>query len=70
MINFSIKKDRDRAWKFANEIHIAKEEVAAERLVFEKDNKISELIPFIHPSGIFSKIVFGIYNTNRRKGNC
>ena len=56
-VNFSLKKARDGAWKFANELHAVNKE-DKEQMIWVRDKKIAKIASYISPSGIIPNIVF------------
>ena len=66
MIDFSMKKARDGAWEFANQLHKAKKE-DWNHLISSRDQKVAEIIHFINPDGLIQKIVLGIIRIGERR---
>jgi len=58
LINFSMGKARDGAWKFANTLYAANE-TERTRMIAERDIKITKVASFISPSGLIPNLIFG-----------
>ena len=65
MINFSMKKARDGAWKFANELHSAKKTDLSE-MIAVRDLKVAKIAAYINPPGIISILVFRLIRLGER----
>ncbi|MEM9340712.1 MAG: DUF5995 family protein [Bacteroidota bacterium] len=64
-INFSMERARDGAWKFANELHLAKQE-DREQLILDRDTRIAEVAAYINPPGFIPRFIFGLIRLGER----
>ena len=60
LVNFSMNLARDGAWKFANELALAKASKQGQVLILDRDEKISKLSNLITDHGIIGRIIFAI----------
>ena len=59
LIDFSMKKARDGAWIFANELYLAKQS-DWEEMILVRDNKIAVIASYINPSGFVPNVVLAL----------
>ncbi|BDS11395.1 DUF5995 family protein [Aureispira anguillae] len=65
LINFSMEKAREGAWKFATELAAAQAEERAS-MIMERDAKIANVATYINPPGLIPKLIFGMIRIGER----
>lgn len=66
IVNFSMGLARDGAWKFANELHQAKELEAQETLILDRDHKVAKLTDLITKQRLMGRTLFAIIRLGER----
>jgi len=65
LINFSMEKARDGAWKFATELHAADPQ-DRKGMIATRDTRITEIAKFIHAPGLVPRLIFGLIRLGER----